>query len=220
MKDRPSRRPPPDVLHTVRDPEQARILSDPKSRRYFDPFVARERTVSEAAEEANCGVHTMLYRVKTFVRAGLLRIVWEEKRAGRPIKHYRSVEDAYFIPFDVTPSSNLEERLLIQMEPRVHQLAREWAKLLREVGQDGRRLYRDDYGQLCSESGAESTAEIDFEQPPFALDFAPDLYLTDDEAKALRLELHDLYLRYLPKREKKPAKKYLFQAALLPLNSS
>ena len=47
-----------------------------------------------------CSLNTMLYRIKTLLlRAGLLEVVREEPRKGRAVKIYRSVHDAYFIPF-------------------------------------------------------------------------------------------------------------------------
>ena len=100
MAEGDSGRPPSDVFHTVSDPEQARLLSNRESFRFFEPFVARELSATGAAEEVGCALDTMLYRIKTFVRAGLLQVSRLEKRAGRPIKHYRSVYDAYFIPFE------------------------------------------------------------------------------------------------------------------------
>ncbi len=106
----------PLAKYEVHDPLQARLLTHPVSKEFFKPFLARERTVSQTAAELGRSVSATLYRVKTFLRAGLLYVAREEKRSGRPIKHYRSVADAFLIPSETTPYAGLEERLSAQLE--------------------------------------------------------------------------------------------------------
>lgn len=218
MEDAYLRRTLPETFFTVQDAKQARLLSDVKTRAYFEPFLAREMTVSAAAREVSCSLHAMLYRVRVFLKAGLLRITREEARAGRPIKHYRSVHNAYFIPLEMTPFAELEERLNVQFAPSVTLLTRSWSHLLREIGQHGRRLYRDDAGFIFSDSGEEGQPFSDYRSLDFpaAFDFFLELHLPQEEAKRLQLELVELYKRYLPYREKRGDKAYIFQAALVP----
>ncbi len=218
MEDAYLRRGLPETFFTVQDAEQARLLSDVKTRAYFEPFLAREMSVSAAAREVGCSLHAMLYRVRVFVGAGLLRVTREEARAGRSIKHYRSAHDAYYIPLEITPYAELEERLRAQFMPSAELLIRAWSHLLREVGQRGRRLYRDSAGFICSNSGDEKQHFLDYANPDFpaVFDFFLELHLPQDEAKQLQLELLALYQRYLPYQEKSGNKAYLFQAALVP----
>ena len=111
MTQEDSGRPSAEAFHTVTDAEQARLLSNRESFRFFEPFIAKEQSATAAAAEVGCALDTMLYRIKTLLGAGLLQVAKLEKRAGRPVKHYRSAHDAYFIPFEVTPFANLEERM-------------------------------------------------------------------------------------------------------------
>ena len=146
-------RPPAEAFHTVGDPEQARLLSDPQSFKYFEPFVARALSATAAAAEVGCALDTMLYRIKTFLKAGLLHVVGSEKRAGRPVKHYRSVFDAYFVPFEVTPFAELEERLAAGFRERQALVVPRLARVLKQSGRDGRRVYRRlDNGDVWQES--------------------------------------------------------------------
>ena len=209
---------PPGSLHLVRDVQQARLLSDDKSWMYFEPFLAREMSVSAAAKEVGCSLHTMLYRVRVFLKADLLRVTREEARAGRPIKHYRSLHDAYFIPLDLIPYAALEERLKAQVVPNIELLTQAWAHFLRGLGQYGRRLYRDAEGFTRSDSGGEERPFFDHANPKVsaAFDFFLELQLPQEEAKRLQLELLNLYQRYLPYREKSGNEAYLFQSALVP----
>lgn len=218
MTDQDSRRPSPASFHTVNDPEQARFLSDQKSLRFFSPFLATDNTVAGAARGLGCALHTVLYRVRTFLEAGLLRVTREEKRAGRAVKIYRSVHDAYFVPFSVTPYADLEERIGEQLEPLNEELVRGFASVLKQIGHDGRRLYRDADGLVGSEAGKEAGLGIDYDNPawPVVYDAQQQLYLPRDEARALQRELRDLHAHYLSRREVSAGDRYLLYVALVP----
>jgi hypothetical protein len=203
---------------TVEDPEQARLLSDPGAFRFFEPFLARERTVTAAAVEAGCSVDTMLYRVRKFLKAGLLRISRVETRAGRPIKHYRSVADALFVPFSATPYATLEERIENQFAPFNRTLIRSVAHLLRHTGRDGRRIYRHPDGEVWNDSAAdpETPFRMDDEDLPAAYDFSTEIELELSEAKALQRELHELFERYAKRRPGR-GQSYLWHLSLMPV---
>lgn len=227
-----SGRPPAEAFYTVTDPEQARLLSDPVSFRFFEPFIACERSVKAAAEGVGCTLDTMLYRVKTFLGAGLLQVARIEKRAGRPIKHYRSVHDAYFIPFEVTPYAGLEERLDAYYRERQKILVPAGARLLRSLGNEGRRVYRRlDDGDVWQESAGDTQTFIDFydaeayarrfeaRRGPLGEMMDDTLYLTEAEAKALLLEFHALWWRYAQGRShsEESGRPYFMQFNFLPL---
>lgn len=222
-------RPPVEAFHTVTDPEQARLLSDPKTFEFFEPFVAREQRLTAVAEALGCRLDTLLYRVKVLVKAGLLRVTRLEPRAGRPVKYYRSVHDAYFVPFEVTPFAELEERLAAGLRERQALIIPRVARVLRASGRDGRRVYRrTDNGDVWQESagGAQTSFDLyDAEgyrkhmetyQGPIA-EFTDDvLHLTDAEARDLLVELYGVWRR-LAKREKDDSSKpYFFQFVLAP----
>jgi len=229
MKGESSGRPPAEAFVTVQDEKQAKLLSNEGGFDYFKPFLARARTVSQAAEEVGCNLDTMLYRVTTFLEAGLLEVVRLEKRAGRPIKHYRSVHDAYLIPHSVTPYADVEERLRSQMQKGHDVLVQGIAKVLQELEQEGRRVYRrQDTGEVWQESAGDTMLEFDLLDPeslqtrlevyqgPVADAFSDKLFLTDEEAKAFMFELYAVWLRYQGKGEEK-RKPYYFSLGLVPL---
>ena len=80
MKRKDSGRSPPDDALEVTDPAQVRLLTDPVSKAYFKPFLGQALSVSEAAEVHGCSLNAMLYRVRTFLDAGLLEIIRTQKR--------------------------------------------------------------------------------------------------------------------------------------------
>ena len=235
MAEQNSGRPPAEAFYTVSDPEQARLLSNRESFRFFEPFVARELSATGAAAEVSCKLDTMLYRIKTFLKAGLLKVSRLEKRAGRPIKHYRSVFDAYFVPFEVTPYAELEERL------REHHRAQEavilpaTAKLLRESGLEGYEFYRHSESRTVWSNSASRTGELSdllklFFNPhdaalvasyqgPLGGDFSSQLYLTDDEAKVLLLKFYELRTDLYAQQPSPGKKPYFLSITFLPTES-
>jgi hypothetical protein len=216
---------------TIRDTEQARLLSDPKHNRYFEPFVARDCTVSQAAKEVGCTLDTMLYRVKTFLQAGLLKIVKTEPRRGRPINVYRSSADSYFIPFEVTPFEDVEARVRRQNRENENIMAPIMARVLRQSGREGRYIYRDVKGEVWDSSSTDgSTPPLDLnsvesikksvyqrgKDRPVAETIAGDFLLAEEDAKDLLFEFYDLSRRYKLKSEGKVAKRYFYQFVLVP----
>lgn len=200
----------------IDDPTQAKLLTDPISVGYLSPFLARERTVGQAAAEIGCGIGTMYYRVGVFLQAGLLEVRRVEPRAGRSIKHYRSVADGFFIPFEATPYAGLEERLEAQRREIDQRYVEAVARLLREAGVEGQRLYRGPDGEVWQEAAADVNRVIDLDSPdaPAALDFFREVRLTRNEARALQREL--LSYRDRHPEEERAGRPYLFQVFLVP----
>src|SRR5690606_27417944 len=143
----------------------------------FRPFLARESSAGAAAAELGLDLNAMLYRIRVLLSAGLLRVVREEKRQGRPIKVYRSAHDAYFIPYDATPFADLEERLWQQQRPELRERVRIQARRLQQGGVFGQRLFRDEHGETWVQSAGAGDAEIDWLDPrrPAAIDYWTDL---------------------------------------------
>lgn len=187
--------PPPEAFMTVQDEEQARLLSDVKSFNYFIPFVAKERTVSEAAREVGCTLEAMLYRVNQFCKAGLLEVTRLKKRAGRSVKLYRSVAEAFFVPFHLTPFADLEERLAGTMLANQQQLLSALANTLKLQQAYGQRIYRAPDGEVWKSSAETETASGDLDLH-IGTQMHSDMYLTDEEARAFQRALRDLWLEY------------------------
>jgi hypothetical protein len=203
---------------TVSDEEQARLLTEPTSKEFFKPFLAQECSVTQAAEVVGCNLNTMLYRVKTLLKAGLIKVTRQEKRKGRAIKYYRSVHDSYFIPFSLTPYATLEERLEAQGEPIFNTLIRAYAAVLRQSERYGNYLLR-------LPSGSVMTSDLVPEMTPSGLPvFYSDTIrkLEKDEALKLAEDLRALFLRSAAFGEERSrtvhkGHDYLLMVALLPL---
>lgn len=217
MSGEDSSRPP--ARCEVHDPLQARLLTHPVSKEFFKPFLARERTVSQAAAELGRSVSATHYRVKTFLRAGLLYVAREEKRSGRPVKHYRSAHDAYFVPSDKTPYAGLEERLSAQFGPFWQDVMQRLARAYRENGwDDGQSMYRGEDGTVWTNYAADFFKDPVLENFRFPVVLYRDVtaQLTREEAVELQRTLNELIERSL--ENQKQGKPYTLQLALVPLN--
>lgn len=188
----------------VQTPEQARLLSDPATTRYIEPFLGRERSVSEAAAELGVRIDTLLYRVGKFLDAGLLEIVRTEPRAGRPIKIYRTVADGFYVPFGLTGYAEYEEQLREQLREGEDEIVAAGGRILRQTGEEERRIYRTADGEVFYQSaGGEGKAFAwgDFERlralpgPAFE-GFSGTMMMTDEASKDFLIELFGLYERF------------------------
>lgn len=192
MKDANSGRSPADAFHVVDDPRQARLLTDDDVLRFFRPFLARDASASEAAAEVGVSLDRMLYRIRTFLDAGLLRVVRHRPRAGRAVKIYRSRHDAYFVPYAATPFATLQELLRQHFEATAHHLADALAahEVARDRPWDGYRLYRTEDGETWVVGSDVALDETE------AVDLVTTLHLREDDARALRHALVDLFRAY------------------------
>jgi hypothetical protein len=219
-----SSRPPSGAFYRVHTTAQAAVLDERDVARFFHPFLGRERTVSQAAAEVGCKLNAMHYRVKTFLEAGLLRVVREQKRAGRPVKVYRSVADAFFVPFQLTSHVTRQEGWLAHIEPVARSIAQSMAERYLTRERAGQCVFRDDSGHLISLGGRElpESAEIvfhpDADQRPLGTDRYGNIFLTEDEARALEHDLVELFGRYLKlwHSDAQVRREHLFLYAFVP----
>ncbi len=202
-------------FYTVTDPEQARLLTEPVSKEFFKPFLAHERSAAEAADILKAGLNTTLYRIKTLLRAGLLEVTRERPRKGRAVKLYRSVYDAYFVPFSVTPYATLEERLWVQAKPIFADLVGAYAAALRQSERSGHHVF-------IGPNGAVWTSDRLPEVTPAGLPLTysdMNVWLRDEDARSVGQGLQELFGRALGAETTASDKKRLYtcMVALLPL---
>lgn len=82
----------------------AAAFSDPLRHRLLLMFAGRERTLSEVAGATGLDLKRLHYHVTAMRNLGLLAVTRRERRAGRPIKFYRAVADAFFVPTALAPA--------------------------------------------------------------------------------------------------------------------
>ena len=207
----------PRVL-TIHNPEAAAILTNPHTLRQLEPFLARETTVKEAAEETGEKPNTVLSRVRRFVKLGLLEVVREEPRQGRALKVYRSTADGFFIPFEATSAESLEaalaERDAYWQDLLRHNVVR---ARLEKVETYGTRIYKDSRGRLQVQMAV--TPERNYttlapDDPAVLSAWRDAVYLDFEDAKTLQREMFSLLKRY---QQKRGAQRYIVRLGLAPI---
>lgn len=182
------------------EPDRAAALVDPVRRRILTAFIGRERSLSEAAGALAMPLNRLAYHVGALLRLGLVRVEREQKRAGRPIRLYRAVADAFLVPATAIarrPGAGLAAELRAALD-RTEQLAG-GSDMIVALDAVGRPVMR--------RHGAELAAD--------ACEYWRVLQLSRSEARAVAAELGALLRRY----ESKPGKRkrpYLLHAALAP----
>ncbi|MFA5594712.1 MAG: hypothetical protein WDA15_05470 [Trueperaceae bacterium] len=206
----------PTLLVTADDAAEA--LTDPTTLRHLAPFLGRTLSVAEAARESGEKPNTTLKRVQRFVEMGLLEVVGERKRAGRPVKLYRTVADVFFVPFEATHAESLEAALAERDAYWEAMLRRNVVRARSErLGTWGTRFYRDTRGRLQVQTAVTpdvNATTLDPEGPAVLSLWRDQLTLDFADAKQLQREMFALVQRY---NQRQGAQRYLVRMGLAPV---
>lgn len=102
---------------TAQTPEQARLLLDLAYAPALAVLIDREASAGEVGQASGNTVKQAHHRLTRMVGAGLVEVVGERKRGGRPVKLYRAVSAAYRVPFALTTSATVEDWLEAMHRP-------------------------------------------------------------------------------------------------------
>lgn len=207
-----------------------------RTRQVLGAFLARESSVSGAAQRTGIDIRIVHRAVLALSGAGLLHVLREEKRAGRAIKIYAAVAPSFFVPFSATDATTLDElsggyaghyaELFGQAS------AREFERLNHEqaAGRDwGVRLYLAAEGHWqtdTSYAGAELIdAAVRYQGPVgLMLDADASVTLSEEEAKVIQRELILILMRLRPlsleHRVQGTGKPYLLRLGLVPITAA
>lgn len=183
----------------VRDPEVVALLLDGRRGRYFEPFLGRACTVSEAA--ASCGLrpNAMSYWVRKFGRLGMVRDSGAREERGRRVRTYRSVADQLVLLPPAAVSVPSEEYFRREWDPLWDRFMRGAVHTSLEVADVwAARLYRDEGGRPRRDNFPRW--HLDPSIPPVSLIGANSwgrLRLTHADAETLQGELDALFDRYM-----------------------
>lgn len=87
--------------------QSSALLLEDLNRKIVQVCIPEARTLSELADLLHTEMNPLHYRVQRLLKAGFLSISHIEKRAGRPIKHYRATQETFFVPFRYTPYEDM-----------------------------------------------------------------------------------------------------------------
>lgn len=182
----------------VRDPAAAAMFVDSRTRRLIALFVGKPRSLSQVAMASNMDLKRLHHHAQKLCRLGLLRVVGEQKRAGRPIKLYQAASDIFFIdavgvprPFGEGLSIELQDAIARDHSDHV-------AGMLFTADADGRPA-----GRIIRREGVRTVA--------------PEMWrilrLGAEDAEALKAEMQALLTKY-ERRTDVEGKVYVAHAAV------
>ena len=179
----------------------AAAFSDPLRRRLVLLLAGRERSAGELASTMGVELKRLHYHLVTLEKLGLLVVAARRARAGREVKLYRAVANAFFVPAEATtasPSTALAAELHAA-QARLADPSREGA--LYHLGDEGEFLMRP-----VNSQGAEQVPTADCWRV---------LQLSPAEALRLAAEL-DGCLKAAVERSHGATKTYLAHFAFAP----
>lgn len=214
MKDTSS----PTLVCVLTNPKAAQVLIDAESRRWFMPFFNQSNTISQAARQLGESPNSVLYRVKTWCKLGLLEVVASETQRGRIIKRYASVAQEFFMPYQISQTEDLidlvrtlnmayAELLFKSYVGAGQHLSSTWGVQFSRVG-------RNEYRISPATAPGQEWNPFAPKNPATLNDFNTDLRLDFADAKALQLELHQVVRKYVVKQGQQG---YICHIALAPL---
>ena len=204
----------------VQNEKAAQLLVDLEQVNLVLPFMGRERRIGEVAEALGMAVDAMTYRVKRFMKLGILEETRKEPRKGRAISYYRAAP-AFFVPLKVIPNRTTEDLLMEADAAMRKQVVESMTRALYEA------VSFQDWGMLV-QADPNGKAQLGLVPPSHDWGFekllSPDapallsswlpLRLEFEDAKALQQELFGLIEAYA---QKQGPNAYLLGLALAPV---
>jgi DNA-binding MarR family transcriptional regulator len=176
---------PPDTsrAHRITARDQAVAMDHPLRSKMLLACAHRDRTLTELASELDQPLPKLHYHLAKLTRSGLLRVSRVEPRAGRPVRRYRAIAEAFLLSLaDVA-------------EPVGEKLA---SDLRRSLAEDASRRDRFLLYHL-DEAGRFRVRLMDPDgqgRTPRAFEYWKILKLTPEQRKALATELAEVISRY------------------------
>lgn len=187
--------PLPSNAFTVRSEKAAAVFSDQRRRLVFE-LARSERALKDLADATGMSLPLLTYHVRRLIALGLVREQRKTRRAGRPVRLYRAVAEAFFVPAALAPPP--DEHLSAELGTALAET--------RENHSDGGVYYFLDQGRPVMRRAAARKG------PP-ALDLWRMAALSEADARELASEMERLLARYTGGAR---GKTYLIRVAMAP----
>ncbi len=183
--------------------DQAAALDHPLRSRLLMACARHERSLIELSRELGEPLSKLHYHLKRMLAAGLLEVARLEPRAGRPVRHYRAIAEAFLLSLaDV--AEPIGEQMARQLRLSLAQEAnRRELSLLYHLDEAGRYRVR-----LVDHGGRGRT--------PNAFEYWKVLRLTTEQRRTLAAELAEVVSRYEAAPAPEGGQPFLVHAAFAP----
>ena len=175
----------------------AAAFASARSRAVLLALAAGERSLKQLAGTTGLKLNLLHYHVARLRALGLIEIVRSERRPGRPVKIYRAVARAFFVPARLA-GGEVGEKLSAELRERL--------ALARARGGGEGTLYS------VGEDGGPRMRRLGGDEPAEGVEIWSLLDLSRSEAAALAAEMRALLGRY----RGRSGRPHLVHAALAP----
>lgn len=197
-------------LMIVRKHDAVDLLMNMQAARHLAPFMHAEQTLGSAAAEIGRRPSSVAYWVRRLLQAGLLVVVREQARAGKPIPYYKAAAAEFRVPFDAMPSGAREEFLHGARKLMVGEFAASVERAARTFYSDG----------LSITGHKTHGVSISFIEPKDdaspIMEWWGKVSLTKAEAAEFRSELEALVSRFDGKPQSPTRSRYLVMVGITP----
>jgi predicted transcriptional regulator len=202
----------------IKDLETAWFLIHVGHLEHLRLFIEKEVTVSQVSEKLGLDFNRAYAFVKRLLRLKLIKVARLEKRNGRPIHHYRSVADQFFVPFTLISLEQSLQAMSAELQQTMLQnfVHSELLGLNRNAGLQVMQSETGAMNCMLMQAPNEPVTGFPNDQPASMLSWLP-LSLDFAQAKSLQSELDQLLSRY---QHQTGAQKYLLHIGLCPLNGN
>ncbi|GEM46972.1 helix-turn-helix transcriptional regulator [Deinococcus cellulosilyticus] len=206
----------------VSERRNCNVLLNSLNQRILGACMQREHTLKDLVESLHMDMSEAHYRVQQLIKAGILKVSREEKRAGRPIKYYAPTQEKFFLPFKDTVYSTVVDFMAEQIEPLMHRFLELAFRNVPQVGEWGLTFQLGEQDRkLSTVFGQQNPPSLDETSPREMmvkhriLGMWQNMELTVEDARSLTAELLDLYEKYRQKQNP-GGEKHLMGLFLVP----
>lgn len=182
----------------IRTTAAAAALAGTRSRAVLLALAAREQSLRQLAGATGLPLNLLHYHVSRLQALALVEVVRSEKRPGRPVKVYRAVARAFFVPARLA-GAEVGDKLSAELRERL---------ALARARSDGEGIL-----YFAGEDGAPRMRRLGSDAPAEAMELWALLDLGRADAAELAGEMKALLGRY---RSRGGGRAYIVHAALAP----
>ncbi len=167
---------------TIHDRAAAAVFGAATQARIVQTLIPAELSLSALSRVTQLQLSLLHYHIERFVKLGLVEVIRVERRAGRPVKHYRATARSFFV------SSELLAKLPgVEMAGRLrHALDRNQVRTVEGIN------FTHDGDRPCVYLVKSPDSQAN------ALELWLDIGLTNDDAAAFIADMRALADRYRP----------------------
>jgi hypothetical protein len=193
------------------------FLSNPNNSRYLECFMD-QNTVGLAAVLLNEPLQRVFRQVQKMLKLGLIEQTQLETRVGRAIRYYRTVSQAFFVPFS---HKSFEEVLLEINMPLEREfiaaIASQWTRYAANNQGWGTMYSRSELGRLSARAPVHHDPKTPLAPAPKVFSWFQEWNLSVEDADALLTDLSVLVKRYSAKNDKSQAP-FLVRVGMSPVS--